>query len=178
MCASTTIYTSDMCVKMEIEVSSLPDLFQILNSDLSDLQANPDLSLEGRSDQQVNQSDSELDDLPPFNTEDCYLCLDCNLKLLFDSDQLSDHCEHFPDHVNINPLCVYNSFSLSLQDVCKSRELNSADRELIENNGTAVRPPKRKADSDPSLDQPPLKMTISRALSGEFMLNTGVNPIL
>ena len=172
-----------MCVKMEIEVDSVPQVCQILNSDLnrercSDLQANPDLSPERSWDQQVNPDSIQI--LPPFNTDDCYLCLDCNNKLLFDSDQLSDHCEHFPDHGNINPLCVYNSFSLSLQDFCKSCcNFNSVDRELIENSG-AIRTGKRKADSDQTLEQRPLKqtveqprlkLTISRAVSGEFQLN-------
>ena len=122
------------------------------------------------SSEDQDQGDGDNPDVAKLDLEDCYLCLDCD-KVLTDSDQLADHCQTFPDHSNINPLCVYNNFSLQMTDVAKSKEYHEVVEELLDlyllqKNSKSL---KRSLKGDTEIQhQPPLKVNVVRTASGEF----------
>ena len=122
------------------------------------------------SSEDQDQGDGDNPDVAKLDLEDCYLCLDCD-KVLTDSDQLADHCQTFPDHSNINPLCVYNNFSLQMTDVAKSKEYHEVVEELLDlyllhKNRKSL---KRSLKEDTEIQhQPPLKVNVVRTASGEF----------
>jgi len=122
-------------------------------------------------DQDLDDGDSS--DVAKLDLEDCYLCLDCDNKVMTDSDQLSDHCQTFSDHYNINPLCVYNSFSLQLSDVAKSKEYHEVVEELLnfylhEKNKKLLK--RRLREDTENQGQPPLKLTTSEGKTSSKML--------
>ena len=54
------------------------------------------------------------------NFDDFYICVDCDpMRLLENTDRLSDHFTEKSDHFNINPICFYNKFSLKIRDIGK-----------------------------------------------------------
>jgi hypothetical protein len=122
-----------------------------------------------------DQANVDSPDATILDLEDCYMCLDCDNKLLMDSDQLSDHCQIFPDHFNINPLCVYNSFNLQLTNVAKSKAYGKAvealtDLHLLQKSRKSVKRTLKDV-SENQEQKPPQKMTVARTTTSEFEYN-------
>ncbi len=79
-----------------------------------------------------HSAEPEVDDSPPFDADDWYVCTSCKpCKLLRYSDGSLEKHSAAIGHYQINPLTLYNDFSIRIEDLTNNKEFKGIITELL-----------------------------------------------